>query len=75
MMRISVGHDRELSDSYLCKMCQLGIDCIDFGSGSWFPGVAEQGFPDLDELIRIRRKLRAWGMDWNRQKQHRRARI
>ncbi len=65
-MRISVGHDHELSDSYLRKMCQLGVDCIDFGSGSWFPGVAEQGYPDLDNLIRIRRKLRSWGMDWNR---------
>ena len=65
-MRVSVGHDPGLSESYLRKMCQLGVDCIDFGSGAWFPGVKEQGYPDLDELVRIRRRLQSWGMDWNR---------
>ena len=65
-MRVSVGHDPGLSESYLRKMSQLGVDCIDFGSGDWFPGVKEQGYPDLDELVRIRRRLRSWGMDWNR---------
>lgn len=65
-MRISVGHDPELSDSYLRKMCQLGVDCIDFGSGNWFPGVEEQGYPDLDQAMKIRRKIQSWGMDWNR---------
>ena len=66
MMRISVSNDPELSENYLRKMVQLGVDCIDFGDGAWIPGVAEQGYPDFDELIKLRRKLRSWGMDWNR---------
>ena len=65
MFRISVWHG-DLSDSYLRKVTQLGADCIDFGDGSYFPGVAEQGYPDLDEVLKIRRRIRSWGMDINR---------
>jgi len=65
MMRISVWH-RDLSDSYLRQVTQLGADCIDFGSADAFPGVAEQGYPDLDAAIGIRRKIRSWGLDVNR---------
>ena len=65
MIRISVWHG-DLSESYLRKVAQLGADCIDFGSGSYFPGVAEQGYPDLDEVLKIRKKIRSWGMDINR---------
>ena len=49
MMRISVW-DGGLSESYLRQVTQLGVDCIDFGGGDTFPGVKEQGYPDLDEL-------------------------
>ena len=66
MMRVSVGHDRDISDSYLKKMCQLGVDCIDFSHRAPFPGLVEQGYPDLDGLLRIRKRLRSHGMDWNR---------
>ena len=38
MMNISVG-GRELTDSYLKQVIQLGADCIDFGGGTDFPGV------------------------------------
>ena len=31
-----------------------------------FPGVKEQGYPDLDELIKIRKRIRSWGLDINR---------
>jgi mannonate dehydratase len=65
MMRISVWH-RDLSDSYLRQVTQLGADCIDFGSADAFPGAAEQGYPDLDAAIAIRRKIRSWGLDVNR---------
>ena len=47
MMKISVW-DGGLSDSHLKQVTQLGADCIDFGSGQAFPGVEEQGYPDLD---------------------------
>lgn len=65
MMRISVWHG-DLSDSYLRKVTQLGADCLDFGGGDFWPGVKEQGYPDLDEVVRIRRRIRSWGLDINR---------
>ena len=65
MMKISVW-DGGLSDSYLKQVTQLGADCIDFGSGNSFPGVTEQGYPDLDEVIKIRKRIRSWGLDINR---------
>ena len=65
MMRISVW-DSGLSDSYLRQVTQLGVDCIDFGSAGAFPSVKEQGYPDLDELLRIRKRIRSWGLDINR---------
>ena len=45
---------------------QLGADCIDFGGGDDFPGVKEQGYPDLDELLKIRKRIRSLGLDINR---------
>ena len=64
-MRISVW-DGGLSDSYLKQVTQLGADCIDFGNGGAFPGVNEQGYPDLDELLKIKKQIRSWGLDINR---------
>ena len=63
-MRISIWGDT--SESHLRRASQLGVDCLDFGGGDWFPGVKEQGYPDLDEVVRIRRKIRSRGMDINR---------
>jgi D-mannonate dehydratase len=62
MMRIAVGHPKDLTDSYLRFVTQLGVDCIDFGEGAWMPGVAEQGYPDLDEVLKLRRRLQSWGL-------------
>ena len=42
MFRITVGCG-DLSDRYLKQITQLGVDCVDFGSGDFFPGVKEQG--------------------------------
>jgi mannonate dehydratase len=64
-MKISVWH-RDLSDSYLRYVTQLGADCIDFGSDNSFPGVEEQGYPDLDELLKMKKTLRSWGLEINR---------
>ena len=65
MIRISVWHG-DLSDSYLRKMVQLGADCLDFGNGGFWPGVAEQGYPDVDQVKAIRRRIRDFGLDINR---------
>jgi mannonate dehydratase len=45
---------------------QLGADAIDFGAGDAFPGVREQGFPDLDGVLEVKRKLQSWGLQINR---------
>lgn len=65
MIRISVWH-RDLSASYLRQVTQLGADCIDFGQDTAFPGVQEQGYPDLDGVLKIKQQVRAWGLDINR---------
>jgi len=65
MMRISVW-DGGLSDDYLRQVVQLGADCVDFGGVNTFPGAREQGYPDLDELLKIKKRIRSWGLDVNR---------
>lgn len=65
MIKISV-FCRELTDSFLRQMIQLGVDALDFGGGDFFPGVKEQGYPDLDELIKVKRRIQSWGMEMNR---------
>ncbi|WP_102347756.1 mannonate dehydratase [Bacillus sp. Marseille-P3661] len=66
-MKVSITTNSfDLQDRELKQLSQLGVDCIDFGNGSAFPGVKEQGFPDLDALIKIKRRIRSWGMDINR---------
>jgi mannonate dehydratase len=66
MMHVSVWLQGELTDSYLRQITQLGAEYVDIGSGDWFPGVREQGYPDLDALVKIRRRIRSWGLDINR---------
>ena len=65
MIRITAGAG-DLSDTYLKRITQLGVDCVDFGDASILPGVEEQGYPDLDELLKIKRNVRSWGLDVNR---------
>ena len=64
-MKVSVWN-RDLSDGYLRRVTQLGADCIDFGRGDAFPGVKERGYPDLDEMLKIKQRIRSWGLDINR---------
>ena len=68
MMRISVFKRThiEMTDTYLKQLAALGVDCLDFGRDTDFSGVAEQGYPDLDALLKIRRRLRSFGLDINR---------
>ncbi|WP_290588417.1 mannonate dehydratase [Alicyclobacillus sp.] len=66
-LKISITSYRtDLSDKDLRQLSQLGVDCIDFGDGSAFPGVQEEGYPDLDALLRLKRRIRSYGMDINR---------
>src|SRR5690625_3165007 len=66
-MKVSVTvNTTDLTDLDLQQMSQLGVDRIDFGNGSSFPGVKEQGFPDLDELLKMKKRIRSWGLDINR---------
>ena len=65
MIRISAWHG-DFSDGYLRYITQLGVDAVDFGGGDFFPGVKEQGYPDLDQLVAIRRRLGTFGLEINR---------
>jgi len=58
--------NRSLSDTYLRLAVQLGAECIDFSSEYDFPGVREQGCPDLDGVLAIKRRLASWGLGINR---------
>jgi mannonate dehydratase len=65
MIRISVWNG-DLSDGYLRLVTQLGVDCLDFGSGDFFPGVREQGYPELGQVLAVRDRLRRFGLRINR---------
>src|SRR5690625_5152054 len=66
-MKLSITvNTTELTDLDLQQMSQLGVDRIDFGNGNSFPGVKEQGFPDLYHLLKLQKRIRSWGLDINR---------
>ena len=64
-MHISVW-DGGMSDQYLTQVTQIGAEYVDFGGDIAFPGVADQGYPDLVESIAIRKRLQSYGLDVNR---------
>ena len=51
------------TDSFLRRASQLGADCLDQVP---VPQAQGEAYPDLDELLKVRRRVRSWGMDWNR---------
>ena len=65
MIRISASAG-DLSDSHLRRITQLGVDAVDLGEARDLPGVRERGYPDLDALIEIKKRVRLWGLDVNR---------
>ena len=65
MIRISASAG-DLSDSHLRRITQLGVDAVDFGEARDLPGVRERGYPDLDSLIEIKKRVRSWGLGVNR---------
>ncbi|MDF2936804.1 MAG: mannonate dehydratase [Paenibacillaceae bacterium] len=67
MMKVSIAVGScDLPDSDLKQLSQLGVDCIDLKLGHTLPGVKEQGFPDLDRLLQLKRRIRSYGMEINR---------
>ena len=56
----------DLDDEYLTQLAQLGVDCLDLTRGASFPGVEEQGYPDLDAVLELRNQIRSYGMRINR---------
>lgn len=64
-MRIAVWSE-DLSDRYLRQVTQLGAECVDFRAHDELPGVKEQGYPDLDKLLAIKKRLSSWGLSINR---------
>ncbi len=65
MMKVA-AFCRTFSDTYLRQITQLGADCVDFSEISMFPGFQEQGYPDLDMVLKIKRKISSWGLSINR---------
>lgn len=67
MMLISAfTHNAELTDTFLRQRAALGVDAIDFNHAHEMPGVAEHGYPDLEGVKALRRRLRSFGLDINR---------
>jgi mannonate dehydratase len=65
MIRITAGVG-DLTDSHLRRITQLGVDAVDLGEGRLLPGVKERGYPDLDEMVKIKKRVRSWGLEINR---------
>jgi mannonate dehydratase len=64
-MKISVWSSN-LSNSYLRLVSQLGVDCIDFNQGTDFSGVKKRGYPNLDEVLKKKKKICSFGLKINR---------
>ena len=55
-MKVSVWSG-DLSDSYLKLVTQLGADCIDFNRGTDFTSDKKKGYPDLDDVLKIKKRI------------------
>ncbi len=54
--------ERDLSDDYIRFARQVGADGFDIHSEASIPGFREQGYPDLDGLLKLKEKLLAAGL-------------
>jgi mannonate dehydratase len=67
MMRVAIfKHGAELTDTFVRQVVALGADCIDLGGDKDLPGVAQQGYPDLEQVKAMRKHLRTLGLEINR---------
>lgn len=60
-MKVAVW-EGNLSDDYVRWASQIGVDGIDIHDPLNVPGVREQGFPDMERLLKLRKRLRAMGL-------------
>ena len=65
-MRVSVQTPENVTDDYLRWLSAIGVDCIDIGSWMALAGVKEKGHPDLEELLRLKRRVNSHGLEINR---------
>jgi mannonate dehydratase len=66
MMKVSVQAPVNLTDDYLRWLNAIGVDYVDLGAFEALPGAKEQGYPDLAGLLKLKRRIRSFGLDINR---------
>ncbi|MSS71242.1 MAG: mannonate dehydratase [Candidatus Latescibacteria bacterium] len=54
--------DRDLSDAYIQFAQQIGADGFDIHNEASIPGFKEQGYPDLEGLLKLKEKLLGAGL-------------
>ena len=54
--------ERDLSDDYILFAQQIGADGFDIHSPANIPGFVEQGYPDLEQLVKLKEKVNAAGL-------------
>jgi mannonate dehydratase len=62
-MKVAIFARGELTDELLRRATQIGVDCID---DPRIPGIREQGYPDMEKLLKLERRVRSWGLRINR---------
>jgi mannonate dehydratase len=64
-MKVSVWCG-DLSNSYLKLVKQLGVDCVDFGRGADFVNGKTKVCPELDDVLKVKKRVRSFGLEINR---------
>lgn len=60
-MKVAI-FEADLSEDRIRWASQIGVDGFDLHNAFNVPGVREQGYPDLEKLMRLKRTLRAAGL-------------
>ena len=53
---------RDLSDNYIRFAQQIGADGFDIHNAESVPGFVEQGYPDLEQLVKLKERVNAAGL-------------
>ena len=54
---------RDLSDEYIQFAAQIGADGFDIHNAESIPGLVEQGYPDLEQLTKLKERVNAAGLN------------
>ena len=54
---------RDLSDEYIQFAAQIGADGFDIHNAESIPGLVEHGYPDLEQLTRLKERVNAAGLN------------